>query len=455
MHKSKNYDMATQVAMDKLMPKPIQITISMQGGGGLRGLGDRPISSVYGKPIPRTVYRDNGGGISGINKPININGQPHKLAWINPGEASALKAMGGSGKKVDGIPAYFWGEDTSNYPEVTEDTSYPDTYPGSDFTDTEEAHDTWLPERAEIIERSGTTEGRRADPRQFYDTQIKESLAAGEDPRTITKDQTLLERAVGFLTGGSSDKQVTQKQSDLIDTAKKVAYTSWRNTAGRNSLDPNKDYNEWFAKQDPNALIAGLSNWRGPSGMAMQSSFDIVNNKLKERFQERASQKSEYTDEELTREELGEIVESAKVAGLEDFTPYSGMSLPGWVPGGGWISGIGNFLSRSVIGTATVGGVGVHVHKDGSITVISPEDEPGRDPSLHHEPGSEPIDRRKQRGGFGFEQKDVEKLQEEPLTGMSGLLAKRPAPDKEAGLTHLKKILASAYPDRFENINIG
>ena len=33
MHKSKNYDMATQVAMDKLMPKPIQITISMQGGG--------------------------------------------------------------------------------------------------------------------------------------------------------------------------------------------------------------------------------------------------------------------------------------------------------------------------------------------------------------------------------------------------------------------------------------
>ena len=62
MHKSKNYDMATEVAMDKLMPKPIQITISMQGGGGLRGLGERPISSVYGRPIPRTIYRYNGGG---------------------------------------------------------------------------------------------------------------------------------------------------------------------------------------------------------------------------------------------------------------------------------------------------------------------------------------------------------------------------------------------------------
>ena len=63
MYKSKNYDMATQVAMDKLMPKPIQITISMQGGGGLTGLRERPISSVYGKPIPRTVYRDSGGGL--------------------------------------------------------------------------------------------------------------------------------------------------------------------------------------------------------------------------------------------------------------------------------------------------------------------------------------------------------------------------------------------------------
>ena len=47
------------------------------------------------------------GGLAEITKSININGQPHKLAWINSDEASALKAMGGSGKKVGGIPAYF------------------------------------------------------------------------------------------------------------------------------------------------------------------------------------------------------------------------------------------------------------------------------------------------------------------------------------------------------------
>ena len=49
------------------------------------------------------------GGLAEITKSIDINGQPHKLAWINSDEASALKAMGGSGKKVHGIPAYWLG----------------------------------------------------------------------------------------------------------------------------------------------------------------------------------------------------------------------------------------------------------------------------------------------------------------------------------------------------------
>ena len=49
----------------------------------------------------------HGGGLSSINKPITINGQRHNLAWIRPDEASVLKAMGGSGRKVEGIPAYF------------------------------------------------------------------------------------------------------------------------------------------------------------------------------------------------------------------------------------------------------------------------------------------------------------------------------------------------------------
>ena len=48
-----------------------------------------------------------GGGLSDLNETLMIKGQPHNLAWINRDEASVLKAMGGSGKKVGGIPAYF------------------------------------------------------------------------------------------------------------------------------------------------------------------------------------------------------------------------------------------------------------------------------------------------------------------------------------------------------------
>ena len=90
----------------------------------------------------------HGGGLSSINKPININGQPHNLAWINSDEASVLKAMGGSGKKVDGIPAYFYSEEDFMIggPELSEALGYPeeDTYSSmadpslSEYTGTEE-----------------------------------------------------------------------------------------------------------------------------------------------------------------------------------------------------------------------------------------------------------------------------------------------------------------------------
>lgn len=37
---------------------------------------------------------------------MNINGKPHRLAWINGQEENLLKMLGGSGKKIKGFPAY-------------------------------------------------------------------------------------------------------------------------------------------------------------------------------------------------------------------------------------------------------------------------------------------------------------------------------------------------------------
>jgi len=699
MHKSKNYDMATQVAMDKLMPKPIQITISMQGGGGLRGLGERPVSSVYGRPIPRTIYRqyggmsdwgissadmeaaystgafgpelaqesffdppdiesqrvhgtsphdfkthgeaygkppgsqpaassglddftgvggqpspemqrrkeirrqeglrgmmqggfdspqayrdymrdweseaaksksdaywaknpygnwvtetfggtkgtslvlpeqapiskndainnvleddtlsseekqeqidyiftwgpvvnrdmgrlktarrqrrddmkararaqgysptqnkNKGGGLSSVKKSININGQPHKLAWIRPDEASALRAMGGSGRKVGGVPAYFffdqggspevtgggdpeagvdWASDVVTYTDMTQD---PGSRGGQSFED-------------ENVYTTTTTDQREGfDPSNIWggsDDWEGADIVAGDAKKTLEKeiardDEGPTDIRKGFL-GLWGD---TMTRGEALEGAKRSAFTTWRNTVGKYSTDTPKDYEEWFAAQDPNALIAGYKIG-DPVGMAMQSSFDNVNKQLKKKFKDARDDKAVTLDDdeefEMTREELGEIVESAKVEGLEDFTPYSGIDYPVWMPGGMLAAGM-DFLSRTVIGTGTVGGVGVHLHKDGSITPISPEDSPGFDHESMKGENVEPVRRRKQRGGFGFEQKDVEKLQEEPLTGMSGLLAKRgPAATRAEGLASLKKgVLPQVYTEeQIEDFNLA
>jgi len=54
------------------------------------------------------MYRAGGGGLEGLRESIDINGQPHNLAYINPSEANLLKVLGGSGEEVNGVPAYWF-----------------------------------------------------------------------------------------------------------------------------------------------------------------------------------------------------------------------------------------------------------------------------------------------------------------------------------------------------------
>lgn len=61
----------------------------------LSGMGMQPVMPMA-----------QGGGLSSVQNSLNINGQPHRLAYINPSEENLLKSLGGSGRKIDGIPAY-------------------------------------------------------------------------------------------------------------------------------------------------------------------------------------------------------------------------------------------------------------------------------------------------------------------------------------------------------------
>jgi len=54
------------------------------------------------------------------------------------------------------------------------------------------------------------------------------------------------------------------------------------------------------------------------------------------------------------------------------------------------IAGIGNAIASGygIIGDVVINGKGYHVKDDGTISIVSPEDDPSYKPSQHHEPGS-------------------------------------------------------------------
>jgi len=335
----------------------------------------------------------HGGGLSSINKPITINGQEHSLAWINPDEASALKAMGGSGKPGPmGIPSY---QETDEY-----DYSVLDTSPAiDDFSSYQDDGG------ADIVGGTTVRGGQIGIDQGGTFTPVVGGFGEGDDPgeqgakafdQLVSRDQNLMERALGFFTGRPSDEKVTEKQSDLMNKAYQLGYGTWRNTAGRYSHDPSKDYDTWFAAQDPTALIAGY-RVGDPVGKAMQQSFDIVSTQLQNKFKAARDDKAVGLDDdeefEMTREELQNAAKDIK--DIKDFTPYSGIDYPWYMPGGMLAKGL-NFLSSNVVGTGTVGGVDVHVNKDGTVTPISPEDSPGFDHSgLEGE--NQAIERRKRK----------------------------------------------------------
>lgn len=85
------FDYAQEVVSRKLERKSPVLTISM---------GMEPVMPMA-----------QGGGLSTVQNSLNINGEPHRLAYINPSEESLLQQLGGSGRKIDGIPTYDIGDD--------------------------------------------------------------------------------------------------------------------------------------------------------------------------------------------------------------------------------------------------------------------------------------------------------------------------------------------------------
>ena len=139
-----------------------------------------------------------------------------------------------------------------------------------------------------------------------------------------------------------------------------------------------------------------------------------------------------WETDELSRKELQDAAKG--IEGIEDFTPYDG-TPPIWMPA--WMQAVVGFFSRTVIGTGTVGGVGVHVHEDGTVTAISPEDSPGYDHAAQHEPGGEVP--RRYRPKTDTQASISETVTEKEPSALERLLASRPEPSSLAQLDEKMK----------------
>ena len=119
------FNLAADRALHMSQPRPPKISIAIE-------IGQSP----------------GGGGLSSVQKKMNIGGQPHKLAYINADEASLLKQLGGSGRPVNGVPAYYGVSYTdaeagitdpadveAGYEAATEGEGYMGTGPGHGTVD--------------------------------------------------------------------------------------------------------------------------------------------------------------------------------------------------------------------------------------------------------------------------------------------------------------------------------
>ena len=60
--------------------------------------------------------------MNSLTKNTNIKGQPHELSYITPQEAGILKMLGGAGKNVNGVPAYYHTPGHAGYTSNRYDT---------------------------------------------------------------------------------------------------------------------------------------------------------------------------------------------------------------------------------------------------------------------------------------------------------------------------------------------
>ena len=378
---------------------------------------DAGTSTLDGITIDTEAAFKHGGGLSDLDKTININGQPHRLAWVNPSEEQALKRMGGSGKEVRGRPAYFYDEglfdaypgysedtfmtgDLSDYdeaggiaslaeapsaPSLAEAPSAPSTQP--DLTrkvyEPKGFKDLVYPQAANFGSRRGrdlvnpdtglrpSQTERLADMRQseqYKNMQGKleehfDSARRGDRVHTLSNIDILQQQATDILfslaTGSEADQEKYQSYIDTLEGKDKLLGGKLGVNAAAELLfdDVRNNYLE-------SEIKSGIKS--ATDEKQLKADIRLANKEGVELAEIQGREDRDKVD--LTREEVTEVVRDNNVAPL---TVLSNVGENIALPLGIASAFMTPFMPSSV--ATTESGRGIHISKDGHVTFVSPE----------------------------------------------------------------------------------
>ena len=381
---------------------------------------DKAMGLLSDSGTSSNIYRKGGGkimagGLSGMNRGMMIGGQPYRLSYIDPRQA---KVGGPVIRRQDGGEVDMYGTATPDM-DYTEDdfTSYADKGIDVNIPDVGYMGDfAFAPDPQGRVGLMGPDEVAGVDIAQTYLSPDPESSELG-----VYETQSGLERFVANLLPDSLNKNLNISKDPQRFVSDKELENRYGDRAG---------------------LQKDLINLNNKYAFNLSKSNKTIQDKEAEEIEKQGFVSSKR-EGEIKRDSAVEAAK--KTFGEDNFREFKGIDYPAYMPGGTAVA-IGNFIAKmaGVIGTAEVRGVPVHVKEDGSISVISPENEPGFDQSKM-DLGNEPTPSRK-RLPVSTAAATSQDEAETPKTGMAGLLARRSAPaSRSESNVFLSRLLDNIY----------
>ena len=333
-------NMAGDVAMNKLMPKPdISITISMAGGGGLSSIAPR----------------------------MNIGGQPYRLSYIDPRQAKVggpviRRVSGGDMMDADsfGQDGDFFGGYTDEMAGVVDDVDmYGTATPDMDYTE-----DDFTSYADKGIDVNIPDVGYMGDFAFAPDPQGRVGLMGPDEVAGVDIAQT-------YLSPDPKSSELGQYE----DVSGLERFFAGLPVIGK-ALNLSKDRQRFVSDKELENRYGERAGFAAKlNNRANQWAAGI--NKVKSDIDKRSEEEDPKTPEEIEKEEREGLLEVAeKTFDKVSFVENKGQGIPGYAASYGLASLFG---AMGLLGTAEIDGIPVHVHEDGSVTPVSPEDEPGFD----------------------------------------------------------------------------